>query len=407
MSEGKPVSDWATDFDVFSDAYTENPEPIWKDLRERCPVAHTTRGGGLWMATRYEQVRELCAMPEVMSNRQVSIVPLREGTDLLADYHTQTLPPVSTDPPEHTPLRRLILPFFSPKAVEKYRAYTASLCHGLIDQFIEQGACDAAQDYAQQITPQVIGHLLGIDTSRSAEFTRLVSEFMEEGVNDPELRARAMHAMQDYFAELVDQRRKSDADDYVSQLARAEVDGKPMSDKLLVNYCVLLLVAGIDTTWSALGSSLLHFATHPEDRRRLAADPGLFATAIEELLRFYAPVSVGRVAMDDVELDDVCVKRGERMMINFPAANRDEAEFENGDEFVIDREVNRHLAFGVGIHRCVGSNLARMEMDVALRAWFERIPEFTLADADGVSWAAGQIRGARRVPVRFERRNRR
>ncbi len=402
MSEEKPVSDWATDFDIFSPEYTEQPEPVWKELQNRCPVAHTERGGGLWMSTKYEDARTLCAMPESMSNRQVSIVPLREGTDLLADYHTQTLPPVSSDPPEHTPLRRLILPFFSPKATEKYRGFTENLCNRLIDRFIEQGRCDAAVDYAQQITPQVIGHLLGIDTSRSEEFTRYVIDFMEDGVKDPELRAKSMHAMQDYFAGLIEQRRGADGDDYVSQLARAEIDGKPMSDKLLVNYCVLLLVAGIDTTWSALGSSLLHFATHESDRRRLAAEPELFPTAVEELLRYYAPVSVGRVAMEDVELGDVTVRRGERMMINFPAANRDNEAFEDADEFVIDRARNRHLAFGVGIHRCVGSNLARMEMEVALRAWFARIPEFTLSDPDGVSWAAGQIRGARNVPVRFQ-----
>ena len=404
MSKDKPVSDWATDFDVFSPEYTENPAPIWKELHARCPVAHTERGGGLWMATKYEDARELCAMPEVMSNRQISIVPLREGTDLLADYHTKTLPPVSADPPEHTPLRRLILPFFSPKAVEKYRAFTEQLCNDLIDGFIDRGQCDAAVDYAQQITPQVIGHLLGIDTTRSDEFTRYVIGFMEDGVKDPELRAKSMHAMQDYFVKLIKQRRETDndSDDYVSQLMRAEIDGQPMSNKLLVNYCVLLLVAGIDTTWSTLGSALWHFATHPDDRRRLASESDLFPTAIEEILRYYAPVSVGRVAMDDVTLGGKTIERGERMMINFPAANRDSEAFEQADQFIIDRERNRHLAFGVGIHRCVGSNLARMEMDIALRVWFSRIPEFELADADAVTWAAGQIRGARNVPVRFK-----
>ena len=404
MSEDKPVSDWASDFDVFSPEYTQDPAPIWKELHGRCPVAHTERGGGLWMSTKYDDARDLCAMPEVMSNRQVSIVPLREGTDLLADYHTKTLPPVSADPPEHTPLRRLILPFFSPKAVEKYRAHTEQLCNDLIDTFIETGQCDAAVDYAQQITPRVIGHLLGIDTSRSDEFTRHVSGLMEEGVKDPELRAESMHAMQKYFADLISERRQADdeSDDYVAQLMRAEVDGKPMSDKLLVNYCVLLLLAGIDTTWSALGSALWHFATNPDDRRRLASEEALFPTAIEEILRYYAPVSVGRVAMDDVTLHENTIKRGERMMINFPAANRDPEAFEQADEFMLDRERNRHLAFGVGIHRCVGSNLARMEMDVALRAWFARIPEFELTDPDAVTWAAGQIRGARNVPVKFK-----
>ena len=401
MSDDKPVSDWTTDFDIFDAEYTKNPEPIWQDIQQRCPIAHTERGGGLWMSTKYEDARNLAAMTDVMSNRQVSVVPLREGTDLLADYHTQTLPPVSSDPPEHTPLRRLILPFFSPKAVEAYRPFTEALCQQLIDSFIERGHCDAAKDYAQQITPRVIGHLLGIDAARSDEFVTWVRGFMEHGVSDIELRAESMHAMQDFFAKLVNERRASDADDYVSQLARAEIDGELLSDKMVVNYCVLLLVAGIDTTWSALGSSLLHFATHDEDRRRLASDADLFPTAIEEMLRYYAPVSVGRVAMEDADVNGTEIKRGERMMINFPAANRDPEAFERADACILDREKNRHLAFGVGIHRCVGSNLARMEMDVALRTWFSRIPEFQLTDPDAVTWATGQIRGARSVPVKF------
>ncbi len=163
----------------------------------------------------------------------------------------------------------------------------------------------------------------------------------------------------------------------------------------------LLLIAGIDTTWSSIGSSLWHFASHREDRRRLAAEPELFSTAIEEMLRLHAPVSVGRIAMEDVEHGETTMKRGERLVINFPAANRDPEVFENPDEAVLDRQKNRHIAFGIGIHRCAGSNLARMEMEVALKTWFARIPEFELTDAEAVVWAPGQVRGARKVPVRF------
>ena len=184
-------------------------------------------------------------------------------------------------------------------------------------------------------------------------------------------------------------------------LLASEVDGKPLSDDAVVKFCLLLLIAGIDTTWTSLGTSLLHFATHRDDRRRMASEPELFPTAVEELLRFYAPVSVGRIAMQDVQFNGTDIKRGERMMINYPAANRDPQAFERADEFVLDREKNRHFAFGVGVHRCAGSNLARMEMDVALRTWFKRIPEFELSDPDQVSFASGQVRGARNVPVCF------
>jgi len=207
--------------------------------------------------------------------------------------------------------------------------------------------------------------------------------------------------MRDFFGELVTERRANPGEDYISQLLAKDLDGEPLSDKMVTNFCLLLLVAGIDTTWSSLGSSLLHFATHDADRRRLAREPALWPRAIEELLRFYAPVSVGRIAMEDVEFGGVRLKRGERLMLNFPAANRDPEAFERPDDAILDREKNRHFAFGIGIHRCAGSNLARMEMDAALRIWFERIPEFELSDSDSVTWAGGQVRGPRNMAIQF------
>ena len=184
-------------------------------------------------------------------------------------------------------------------------------------------------------------------------------------------------------------------------MALAEVLYGGSRNMVVVNMCILLLTAGIDTTWSSIGSSLLHFATQPADRRRLAAEPALLSSAVEEMLRLHAPVSAGRIAMEDVEHGDATFKRGERLILNLPAANRDPEVFERPDEAILDREKNRHVAFGVGVHRCAGSNLARMEMEIALGTWFARIPEFELTDPDAVTWSAGQVRGARNVPVRF------
>lgn len=401
MSDDREVSDWATDFDLSEEHYRADPGPVWKDLHERCPIAHTERNGGLWMATRYGDARELAVMTAELSNRQVSIAQQRPDIDLLADYHSHITPPISNDPPEHAPLRRLILPFFTPTAVEEHRAYTEALCNELIDGFIDTGRADAAVDYAQQISPRVIGHMLGIDTSRSEEFTGWVRGMIELGFDDPEVRNHSRKTIMAFFAELIDERRANPGDDYISQLTQKEVDGKPLTDKQVVNFCVLLLIAGIDTTWSSLGSSLWHLATHEADRQRLANESDLFPTAIEELLRFYAPVSVGRIAMEDVTFNDVTLKRGERLMINYPAACRDAEAFERADEVLLDRKKNRHFAFGVGIHRCAGSNLARMEMDVGLRTWMRRIPEFQLDTSRQVTWAGGQVRGARNVPVIF------
>ncbi|MCP3912787.1 MAG: cytochrome P450 [Actinomycetia bacterium] len=161
------------------------------------------------------------------------------------------------------------------------------------------------------------------------------------------------------------------------------------------------LVAGIDTTWSAIGSTLWHLATHPQDRRRLAEDPSLLPNAIEEFLRAYSPVTMAREVAEKVEYGGVTFEPGEKILMNFPGANRDPEVFENPNEVDIGRKRNRHIAFGVGIHRCAGSNLARMEMLIALGPWLERIPEFELADPNAVTWAGGQVRGPRQLPLRF------
>jgi cytochrome P450 len=163
----------------------------------------------------------------------------------------------------------------------------------------------------------------------------------------------------------------------------------------------LLLIAGIDTTWSAIGSSLWHLARTPANLERLTADPGLLPTAVEEFLRAYAPVTMARLVKHDMTWHGVDMKADDWILLSFPAANRDPAQFDRAGEVVIDREENRHAAFGLGIHRCVGSHLARMELRVALEVWLARIPRFSLADPDAVTWSAGQIRGPRTLPLRI------
>jgi hypothetical protein len=162
----------------------------------------------------------------------------------------------------------------------------------------------------------------------------------------------------------------------------------------------LLLIAGIDTTWSAIGASLWHLAKTPADRDRLVAEPGLLPTAAEEFLRAYAPVTMARLVKEDMRWGGVDMKADDWILLSFPAANRDPGQFDRAGEVVIDREDNRHAAFGLGVHRCVGSHLARMELRVALETWLERIPRFTLDDLAAVRWSAGQIRGPRALPLR-------
>jgi len=182
---------------------------------------------------------------------------------------------------------------------------------------------------------------------------------------------------------------------------QTEVEGEPIPDEIIMGMAALTLIAGVDTTWSAIGSSMWHLATHPADAKRLVDDPDIMSQAVEELLRAYSPVTMARVANNDVELQGCPVKAGEKVLLNFPSANRDPAMFPRPDVVDFDRPENRHVAFGAGIHRCAGSNLARMELRVAIEEWLRRIPEFRLADDAEVTWAGGQVRGPRNVPVVF------
>jgi cytochrome P450 len=399
-----PVDDWATDYDIFDPAYVVDPAPIWADLRGRCPIARSERWGGSWLPTRYDDIAEMARLVPALSSQHPIVVPPPQIVDADTGEVTTVrpyVPPISSDPPAHGPARRLILPAFSPGAVAAHEPFTRALAHRLIDTFARRGSCDGAVEYAQQIPPRVIAHLLGIEEERADDFIGWVRGVLELGLTDPELRLRSRDQILGFFAEHVSKRRVEPQGDFISGLLAGDLDGEPVSDEHAVATCNLLLVAGIDTTWSSLGSALWHLATHADDRRRLVAEPDLLPMAVEELLRVYSPVTMARIATADVTVNGVTVHAGDRVLMNFPAANRDPDHFPDPDTVVLDRAHNRHVAFGVGIHRCAGSNLARMEMQVGLSAFIERIPEFHLDDSVPVTWAGGQVRGPRTLPLAF------
>ncbi|HEY3810666.1 MAG TPA: cytochrome P450, partial [Acidimicrobiales bacterium] len=189
-------------------------------------------------------------------------------------------------------------------------------------------------------------------------------------------------------------------DDLTTFLLNAELDGQKLLPEHVRGTMLLLMIAGIDTTWSAIGAALWHLASHPEDRRRLARQPELMDTAVEEFLRAYAPVTMARLVAKDHELAGRTLHEGDWLLLPFPAGNRDPEAFADPDRVRLDRPENRHSAFGLGIHRCLGSNLARMELRVALEEWMARYPEFELTDPAAVTWSSGQVRGPRTLPVR-------
>lgn len=387
------------DYDLFAEDYVADPAAAWARFRDECPVAHSTEYGGSWLPVRYDDVTAAARDTDTfVSSQGVSVLKIANESD--GDILSAGAPPIGVDPPMHGWTRRLLLTGMSPKSVLSYEPGTRELCKSLVADIVEQGHGDAAVGYAQQLPVRVIGALLGIPEEDSDMFVTWVRQILEFAY-DVDGRKKAIGELVEYMLVQVSDRRINPRDDMLSHLVTVEVEGEPVPEDVILGEAALLLVAGVDTTWSAIGSSLYHLAAHAEDRRRLVAEPELLDSFIEEVLRFYSPVTMGRTAAKDTELAGCPMAAGDRVLMSFPAANRDPDHFDDADMFIIDRARNRHLAFGVGIHRCAGSNLARMEMRVALEEWLAAIPEFELADPSAVTWAGGQVRGPRSVPVIF------
>jgi hypothetical protein len=396
-----PVNDWATDLDHADPAYNPVAPAIWAELRESgCPVAHTDRYGGMWAPITHELVREVAYDTEHFTSKGVVVSTSRPDIDAPVG----PAPPITSDPPFHQLARRLLLPPFAPKQIEPWEPEIRRLCCERLDDMgaITPGetVVDAALQYAQHIPVNVIARMLGFPLEDDDLFRRFVHDSLE-GVNiDPDARQASFDRLDAYIDQQVDEHRQHPRDDLTSYLLGVDLGGEKLSQEHVRGTIVLLLLAGIDTTWSAIGSSLWHLAMHPDDRRRLVAEPGLLPTAIEELLRAYAPVTMARLVAKDHEFHGCTMKAEEWVLLPFPAANRDPAVFEDADDVVIDRLENRHAAFGLGIHRCLGSNLARLELSIAVEEFLARFPEYELADPDAVVWSVGQIRGPRQLPVR-------
>jgi cytochrome P450 len=398
MGLHEPVSDWATDFDHTDEAWAADPFPIWDQLRQTCPVAHTERYGGVWLPTRHEDVSAIAYDTERFTSRGVVVSEFRPPLEMAPQG---TAPPISSDPPFHHGARRVLLPAFAPRAIDKLEPSTRAYCEELVDALQGHEVVDAAEGYAQHIPVRVIAYMLGLPEEDADLFRSFVNHVLEGVDKSMEERAAGMMELFGYLQTQVEDHVAHPRDDLTSFLLDAELDGEKLDPFHVGRTIALLLIAGIDTTWSAIGASIWHLASHPADRERLVAEPELLPTAMEELLRAYAPVTMARLVREDMDWNGCAMKADDFVLLPFPAANRDPEAFDRPDEVLIDREINRHAAFGLGIHRCAGSHLARMELRVALEVWLDAFPTFHLADPDGVRWSGGQVRGPRTLPIRI------
>ncbi len=278
---GGPVEDWTTDYDIRDEAYVEDPVPIWAEMREKCPIAHTDRLGGSWNPTRFDDIRAMAKMVPELSSRQVLVMPPAPGAPEMSRYEQQiAAAPITADPPIHGWTRRMLLPAFAPKAVTRWEGYTEELCHSLIDGFIEAGQCDGAKDYAEQIPPRVIAHMIGVDPGMADQFVIWVNGVLGEGLNDPELRLKTRDELLGFIGGEVQKRMEDPQDDLLTDLLFMELDHPEanITPEVVVGITNLLIVAGIDTTWSSIGSALWHLGTKPTKRSRSVASASTRAT---------------------------------------------------------------------------------------------------------------------------------
>jgi cytochrome P450 len=398
-----PVTDYATDFDHGSAEYNAKAPEVWKELRESgCPVAHTDRYGGMWVPITHDTVHEVAYDTENFTSRAVVVSTTRPG-DLAMPIPIGVAPPITSDPPFHNVARRVLLPPFAPKMIEPWDNEVRILCRRLLDQMGDitpgETVIDAAVQYAQHIPVNVIGRMLGFPSEDEELFREFVHTVLERINDAPEERQVAFDRLDAYILAQVQDHIANPRDDLTSYLLNVEIEGNKLQAEHVSGTIILLLVAGIDTTWSAIGSSLWHLAQHPDDQRRLVDDPEVMTFALEEFLRAYAPVTMARMVAKDHDFHGCPMKVDDWVLLPFPAANRDPLQYEDADTFIIDREQNRHAAFGLGIHRCLGSNLARLELKVAIEEFVARFPKFELAG--DVRWSIGQVRGPRVLPVRI------
>ena len=392
------VTDWVNDWDWLDDGWGENAIDIWNEVREVCPVGSTERYGRAFMPVTMDAVRDIANNTDDFSSIWVNVAR--------PDAPRAAAPPITSDPPDHHGHRRLILPAFNPKAIAAIEQEMRDYCRGLIKDLDGMDAVDAAVQYTQNIPVHGICIVTGLPEEDADLFRDWIYKNFQLAPKDNSIRLQVLTEMTHYISAILKDRLENPKDDLLTVVANAEIDGKEVDWDIKVGYIRLQIIAGIDTTWSAIGSGLWHFAQHNNEVQQLVAvsnDDPLWQTANEEVLRYYAPVTMARKVINDVTVQGCPMHVGDQTLVTFPAANHDPAAFEDAHIFKLDRQNNRHVAFGLGIHRCAGSNLARLEMLVAFQEWLRAFPNYSLDPTKKTTWANGQVRGPRQIPVLLNR----
>jgi cytochrome P450 len=407
---GRPdvSTDAIVDFDHHSDDYHRNELGINADLRRRCPVAWNDNYGGFWFVTGYDAVAEVARDGDTYAHKYEPDAP--DGVSYQGEMgvpRPQGQPPLGVgevDGPYHLALRRALTPFFSTGAVAKMRPFMEQSVHWFIDQRIADGQMDLVLDYASPVPAILTMRLMGLPYDNWQLYANLFHSVMAASGGDEYNKAIAeVPAMLDGLLKFIAARRADPRDDLTSFLVQFDIDGTRLNDTQLLDILWNLIGGGVDTTTSLTALSLLHLGTHPDLRRQLIAGPGLYRSAAEEFLRYFTVnKQLSRTVSRDTVLAGQQLRRNDRLLISWIGANHDEQEFDDPGEVILDRSPNRHVAFGLGPHRCIGAPLARIMFEVMVKAVLERMPDYEI-DVDGVHKYAGNptMTGVGKLPVTF------
>ena len=380
-------------FDHLSPELSGQLHPNLARMRSRCPVAHSDQYGGFWTVTGYPDVLAVAQDWASFSSAHGLTVP----TSPIAVRNL----PVEIDPPQHRIFKRLINPYFTAAAVTAWEERTRHLVTRLIDQFVEQGQCDFMADFARPY-PSLSFFDVAINAPASDVEKVAYLASKSSSPDDPEA-AACWRGLSEWIGEFVE-RRRHDAPrgDVVDAILAAEVDGRPISQEEIIGTVQLLILGGLETTAGSLGSMMIRICQHPEIGQRLREQPERIPAAVEELLRLDSSfIAVARTATRDTVIGGMQIAEGEKVIINWASANRDDAEFPDPDGFELDRVSNRHLAFGAGPHRCAGSNLARLNLRVALEELLTRLDHVRLAEGADIHFHSTFTRAPLAVPITF------
>jgi cytochrome P450 len=388
------------EFDHHSEEFGRDPDAEYARIRSRCPVAYTEAWDGYWVTTRYADVVAVAEDDGTFASSPGIMIP-SVGTP-------RPILPLEVDPPMVQKWRRLVNPMLSPGAVQRRHGDIRQVCRSLISEFVDRGSCDVIRDFARPLPGIVTMRLMGLPEDNWRTFLDWVETAIHESAHDFDKGIEAALSIYSAIAEAIESRRETGyrADDVISMFIDAEMDGQPVSDEDIMDYSFSLVSGGLDTTTSTFGEAFLHLARDPADRRLLAEDPARIPAAVEEFLRVATPVQgMARTLTRDAEVGGCPVGKGERVMIFWGAANRDPEEFSDPDDVRIDRAPNRHLAFGIGSHRCIGSHLARAMLRLGLEEFLGAVSEFRLASGAEPEWYpdAGIVRSLRCLPLEFDR----